>query len=203
MHLQVKKIESRHFYSCPYRNFSHRFLPSPPDRGKLLTSTRQCFFKNIFPPQQKIPLFYVDETVKPFHEPIDFYGRAPPLLTLKRQWSWWPLIPIDTARCQGIPWVETQLLTLTMTHRKAKMKPPRSNVLNIKLYNILFIWIYCFEYINLNLIGKFPAKKLKLNVKVAFWLLHVYLNFSVISPHQFALLAIFHVSYDHVITEMI
>ena len=67
--------------------------------------------------------------------------------------------------------------------------------------------IKCFEYkteyINLNLIGKFPPKKLKLNVKVAFWLFHVYLNFSVISPHQFALLAIFHVSYDHVITEMI
>ena len=62
---------------------------------------------------------------------------------------------------------------------------------------------YKIEYINLNLIGKFPAKKLKLNVKVAFWLLHVYLNFSVIRPHQFALLAIFHVSYDHVITEMI
>ena len=58
---------------------------------------------------------------------------------------------------EEIPWVETQLLTLIMTHRKGK-----NEALKIK-------WFEYKAVLLLNLTGKFPLKKFKLNVKVFFF----------------------------------
>ena len=155
-----------------------------------------------------------------FHQAVFFQKYIPPSAENPTLFCGW--------NCQAFPWTHRLLWSSSPTtdpkkavilvtsdpYRYSQMPRDtlgRNSVINFdndpqKSKNevpMIKCFEYKIEYINLNLIGKFPAKKLKLNVKVAFWLLHVYLNFSVIRPHQFALLAIFHVSYDHVITEMI
>ena len=105
------------------------------------------------------------------------------------------LVTPDPYRCCQMP--RDTLGRISVINFDNDPQKSKNEALKIKWFE------YKTVYIHLNLIGKFPAKKLKLNVKVVFWLLHIYLNFLVIGPHQFALLAIFHVSYDHVLTKMI
>ena len=53
MYLRVKKIESRHFCSCPQAKVSPWFLSSPSGRGKLLNPPTQRFLEHLFLPPER------------------------------------------------------------------------------------------------------------------------------------------------------
>ena len=133
MHLQVKKIESRHFFLMSLQKFLSQVLTITPRQREITHFHQAVFFQKYIPPSAENPTLLCGWNCQAFPWTHRLLWSSSPTTDPKKAVILVTSHPYRYSQMPRDTWIETQLLTLIMTHRKAKMKSPRSNVLNIKL----------------------------------------------------------------------